>query len=56
MVITNRYLITIKALKITPHIGILHWKNEIESICQNNIVKILTMQLRHDRLTNFGIV
>jgi hypothetical protein len=56
MVITNRYLITIKALKITAYIGISHWKNEIDSICQNNIMKIVTMQLRLDRLTNLRIV
>ncbi len=56
MVITNIYLITIKALKITPYIEILHWKNEIDSICQNNIMKIVTIQSRPDRLTNLGIV
>ncbi len=56
MVITNKYLITIKALKITPYIGILHWKNEIYSICQNNIMKIVTMWLRPNRLINLGIV
>jgi hypothetical protein len=56
MVITNKDLITIKVLKITPYIGILHWKNEINSICQNNLMKIVTMQLKPDRLTNLGIV
>jgi len=46
MVIGSRFQITTKVFVITLHLGIWHWKNETNSICQNSTMKIDTMRLR----------
>ncbi len=43
MVITRRYMITIKALEITFHTRIWHWESGIDSMCQDNLLKNVTM-------------